>query len=110
MYPPKIIPIKMIASANLSIVESRNAPNGLALPWYLATAPSTTSKNPLRRINIAPKTRFPVAKKYAEINAMNGEITVTIFGLIFSLLATGSKILVSKGRKLLSIILIILIY
>jgi len=96
----------MIASAKRSIVESKNAPNGLALSWYLATAPSTTSKNPLRRINIAPPIRFPVAKKYAEIIAKNGEITVTIFGLIFNRLAKGSKNFVRYGRKLLSIILL----
>jgi hypothetical protein len=88
------------------MVESRNAPNGLALSWYLATAPSTTSKNPLSRINNAPPIRFPLAKNIADIIAINGEIIVTIFGLIFNRLAKGSKNFVRYGRKLLSIILL----
>ena len=46
------------------------------------------------------------AKKIADNIAINGEITVTIFGLIFNRLAKGSKNFVRYGRKLLSIILL----
>ena len=90
--------------------EAKNAPNELALLWCLATAPSTTSKNPLSKIKNPPSKIWGLAKKYAEIIAINGDIIVIIFGFIFNLLAIGSKCFVSFGLNLSSIILIIWIY
>jgi hypothetical protein len=54
----------------------------VVLLWYLATAPSATSKNPLNKISIVAIINACLLKEYAAINAIIGEIAVNIFGLI----------------------------
>ena len=54
----------------------------------------------------SPVAKNAESKNIADIIAINGEIIVTIFGLIFNRLAKGSKNFVRYGRKLLSIILL----
>src|SRR5262245_11833551 len=68
------------ASTQRSSVESRNAPNRVAMPRWRATTPSTRSKKPLARIRSPAARGEPTAKATAAAVETSAPITVSALG------------------------------